>query len=109
MLSAAAAWSPGARKRGNTMSATTGSRTVSGRSAWPSLVSVIATAIRRNSPLKSGTSKVTDAVPSAPTFTRPENSATVRVGTTASGRPPKLSPPSRIAPIAPFSDLIKRP
>ena len=34
------------------------------------------------------------ATPPAPTFTIPENKATVRVGTTARQRPPKLSPPS---------------
>jgi len=90
MLSAASALSPGARNRGRTISATTASRTVSGREARPSFFSLIATAISRNSPLKSGISSSTCAVPPAPSFTRPENRATVFVGTTESARPAEI-------------------
>ena len=57
-------------------STTTGSRTITSAEAWPTASSVQAIAIRRTVPVKSGMSKVTVAVPSAPTSTMPECSAT---------------------------------
>ena len=68
--------SPGARKRGWLTAITTGSRTIIAALASPTPVFDQASAISFSVPLKSGMSSGTAAVPSAPTVTTPENSAT---------------------------------
>ena len=100
--------SPGARKRGSSASAIAGSRTVTGLLAAPIRLPDQATAISRNSPAKSGISRVTVAVPSAATATGPENSATVRCGISMA---PRLnsSPPWRSAASSPSGGGISRP
>ena len=65
-------WSPVSRKRGRVAVSTTGSRTITSDVARPSLVALQATAMTRAVPAKSGISKLTSAVPSAPTVTMPE-------------------------------------
>ena len=68
-------WSPLSRKRGKVAVSTTGSRTVTSVVARPSLVELHATAITRAVPANSGMSKLISAVPSGPTVTMPEYSA----------------------------------
>jgi hypothetical protein len=64
--------SSGARKRGSVTVLTTGSRTVTACSAFPSLLALQATAITRRRPLKSGTSSETVASPFSSALTMPE-------------------------------------
>ena len=59
--------SPINRKRGSVAVTTTGSRTTTSAEAWPTLSLLQATAITRTVPTKAGMSKLTSAVPSAPT------------------------------------------
>ncbi len=101
--------SPGARKRGSSASATTASRTVMGFAAAPMRVPSQATAIRRNSPAKSGMSSGTMATPSAPARTTPENSETTRCGGCSASAPPASSPPWRSRASSPSAGGIRRP
>lgn len=107
-ITASRASSPGARNRGSSASATTGSRTVAGLPALPTFAPCQATAMSRTSPLKSGMSSATIATPSAPACTGGENRVTVRIGMSGSAKPPS-SPPCRSSVASPSAGAINRP
>ena len=103
-------WSPLSRKRGKVAVSTTGSRTVTSVVARPSLVAVHATAITRAVPANSGMSKLISAVPSAPTVTMPEYSASgFCVGGLPCSSAPAESPPVLIWPRVPCMPSINCP
>ena len=100
--------SPISRKRGRVALTTTGSRIVTSAWACPTRVPLQAVTITRPVPLKAGTGKVTFAVPSAPTFTTPENRASgASVGGASASSAPPASPPERIAPALPCMPSIR--
>ena len=88
----------------------TGSRTITSLEPDPTLSALHATAVRRTCPLKSGSWNSTLAVPSAPTCTMPENSASVSStgGLPCMARPPP-SPPERSLPRSARMPSIRRP
>jgi hypothetical protein len=104
-----AASSPGARKRGSSASASTASRTGSGREAAPTRSALQATAISRSSPAKSGRSRGIMARPSASVSTTPENSATLRCGIRRAPSAAPSSPPWRSAATAASVGAMRRP
>ena len=88
----------------------TGSRTITSLEAEPTLPALHATAVRRTVPLKSGSWNSTLAVPSAPTWTMPENRASVA----STGGLPCIaisppSPPERSLPRSARMPSIRRP
>ena len=90
----------------------TGSRTITSLLAEPSLSAVHATALSRTVPLKSGIWNSTLAVPSAPTLTMPENSASVAStgGLPFMAMPLSLpSPPERSVPRSARMPSMRRP
>ncbi len=103
-------WSPLSRNRGSVVVSTTGSRTVTSVVARPSFVAVHATAITRAVPANSGMSKLISAVPSLPTVTIPEYSASgFWVGGLPWSSAPAESPPVLIWPRVPCMPSINCP
>jgi len=102
--------SPLSRKRGSVAVSTTGSRTVTSVVARPTLVAVQATAMIRAVPANSGMSKPISALPSGPTVTMPEYSASgFCVGGLPCSSAAAPSPPVRIWPRVPCMPSMSWP
>ena len=108
--SSSRASSPKVRNRGADTVTATGSRTIVSLEAAPTLPALQATAVRRTVPLKSGSWNSALAVPSGPTWTMPENKASVA---STGGLPctdiSPPSPPERSLPRSARMPSISRP
>jgi hypothetical protein len=96
-------------KRGSTRSLVMASRTNSRLSAAPTRVLSNATTISLTWPLKSGTSSAMRASPLESSFTTPENSDAILIGTASSPAPPPPSPPLRSWPMKSARGSISLP